>query len=191
MTATQPGTVATGRLVRLREKHVEDADRDYAWRVDPELAAYDAARPITMSLRSFAASLAEEIRYPASHRRTFAIDDLGTGRHIGNVMYYAYDAHRAEAELGVTIGERDCWSRGYGTDAVCTMVRYLFHELGLRRVYLHTLAWNYRAQQCFRRVGFRSLGDVHRGGYEFVYMEITPGDLATEHRGEAGMAGDG
>ncbi len=175
--------VATGRLIRLREKRVEDAERDYAWRADPELAAYDAARPITMSFRSFVASLVDELRYPADHRRTFAIEDLESGTHIGNVMYYGYDRRKGEAELGVTIGDREYWSRGYGTDAVGTMVRHVFEQLGLRRVYLHTLTWNYRAQACFRRVGFRAVGEVQRGGYDFIYMEITPdalgGDVAS------------
>jgi RimJ/RimL family protein N-acetyltransferase len=175
--ATPPAVAASGRLVLLREKRVEDAERDYAWRADPELAAYDAARPISMSFRSFVASLVDELRYPAEHRRTFAIEDRETGTHIGNVMYYGYDRRKREAELGVTIGDREFWSRGYGTDAVGTMVRYLFEHLELRRVYLHTLTWNYRAQSCFRRVGFRAVGEVQRGGYDFVYMEVTPGDL--------------
>jgi ribosomal-protein-alanine N-acetyltransferase len=177
MTATQPHVVATGRLIRLREKRVEDAERDYAWRADPELAAYDAARPITMSLRSFVASLEEELRYPANHRRTFAIEAVENARHIGNVMYYGYEPRKAAAELGITIGEREYWSHGYGTDTVRTMVRYLFDELELQRVFLHTLTWNYRAQQCFKRVGFRAVDEVHRGGYDFIYMEITPDTL--------------
>ncbi len=180
MTATQPNVVARGRLVRLREKRVEDAEHDYAWRADPELAAYDAARPITMTFRSFVASLSEELRYPASHRHTFAIEDMATGAHIGNVMYYGYDRRKAEAELGVTIGLREYWSHGYGTDAVATMVRYLFEQLGLQRVYLHTLTWNYRAQACFKRVGFRVVSEVRRGGYDFIYMEILPDLLPAE-----------
>ena len=31
-------------------------------------------------------------------------------------MYYNVDYHRKEAEIGVTIGLREYWSRGYGTD---------------------------------------------------------------------------
>jgi RimJ/RimL family protein N-acetyltransferase len=177
VTATRPRIVATGRLVRLREKQVEDAERDYAWRRDPELAAYDAARPITMSFRSFVASMAEELHYPMRQRRTYAIEDRETGKHIGNVMYYGYDSTTGEAELGITIGDRDYWSQGYGTDAVRAVLGHLFNGVGMKRVYLHTLTWNYRAQSCFQRAGFRSVRQVQRGGYEFVYMEATPEDL--------------
>ena len=39
MTRTQPAVIATGKLIRLREKQIEDAKQDYDWRRDPELAA--------------------------------------------------------------------------------------------------------------------------------------------------------
>jgi RimJ/RimL family protein N-acetyltransferase len=176
MTAIQPRVVGTGRLVRLREKQIDDAERDYAWRCDPELAAYDAARPLSVRFANFVATMSEELQYPTVHRRTFAIEDLEHGKHIGNVMYYGYDSFAREAELGITIGDRDYWSRGYGTDAVRCMLGYLFDEMRLRRVFLHTLTWNTRAQVAFERAGFRRVRTVQRGGYEFVYMEAFPGD---------------
>jgi RimJ/RimL family protein N-acetyltransferase len=173
MTQTQPRVVASGRLVQLREKHIDDAARDYAWRRDPELAAYDAARPLSMSYRSFVATFREELEHPSPFRRTFGIEDQATGRHIGNVMYYGYERDAGEAELGITIGDRDYWSRGFGTDTVTTMLRFLFEELGLKRVYLHTLTWNDRAQQAFHNAGLADVKRVHRAGYDFILMDIT------------------
>lgn len=163
--------------MRLREKTIDDAERDYAWRRDPELAAYDAARPASVRYANFVASMAEELQYPTAHRRTFAIEERAGRRHIGNVMYYGYDSMAREAELGITIGEREFWGRGYGTDAVRCMLRYLFGEMRLRRVYLHTLSWNYRAQAAFERAGFHPVRRVSRGGYDFVYMEAFPEDV--------------
>ena len=64
--------------------------------------------------------MSEELQYPTQHRRTFAIEDRATDKHIGNVMYYGYDAFLREAELGITIGDRDYWSHGYGRDTVRT-----------------------------------------------------------------------
>ena len=172
MTRTSPHTITTGRLVRLREKTLDDAPRDYEWRKDPELAEYDAARPMTMPYKNFLATLTDDLSYPSSYRRTFAVEDIETGRHIGNVMYYGYDPMLQEAELGITIGDREYWSRGFGTDTVRSMLRYLFEDRGLRRVYLHTLSWNYRAQTAFGRAGFRRTRHVRRDGYEFEQMEI-------------------
>jgi RimJ/RimL family protein N-acetyltransferase len=174
MTVTQTQVIATGTIVRLRAKQIEDAENDYAWRCDPELAAYDAARPLRASFKTFVSTMREDLNYPTMHRRTFAIEDLDGERHIGNVMYYGYDQRAGEAELGITIGERDFWSSGYGTDSVRTLVEYLFREIGLTRVYLHTLSWNYRAQRCFEHAGFQHVQEVQRGGYEFILMEIEP-----------------
>jgi RimJ/RimL family protein N-acetyltransferase len=176
MTSTTPRVVATGNLVRLREKSIEDAPRDYEWRKDPELAEYDAARPLTMPYKNFVATLTDDLNYPSSYRRTFAIEDAETGRHIGNVMYYGYDPMLGEAELGITIGDREYWSRGFGTDTVRAMLAYLFTEKELRRVYLHTLSWNYRAQTAFERAGFHKVRHVRRDGYDFEQMEIRRDD---------------
>lgn len=173
MTATAPRVVAVGKLVRLREKQLEDAERDFAWRRDVELAAYDATRPITMSFKTFRKTMAEEIRRSSQYRRTYAIEELEGGTHIGNVMYYGHDSVLREAELGITIGERAYWARGYGTDAVRTLLEFVFIELNLRRMYLHTLASNVRAQRAFANAGFRRTREVRRDGYQFDRMEIT------------------
>ncbi len=184
MTTTAPRVIGTGRLVRLREKQLDDARRDYEWRRDPELARFDAARPLTMSYRAFVSSMSEDLRFASAYRRSFAIEDLEQGTHIGNVMYYGYDPATREAELGITIGDRDYWSRGYGRDAVTVLVRYLFEERELVRVYLHTLSWNYRAQAAFRHAGFRHVKPVHRDGHDFEQMEIRPEDLLDGRAGE-------
>ena len=177
MTATAPRVVAVGRLVRLREKQVEDATRDYEWRKDIELAAYDATRPITMSYKTFVKSMSQEVRNPSKYRRTYAIEEMEGGTHIGNVMYYGYDSLLREAELGITIGDRDYWGRGYGSDAVRTLLEFAFEELELRRMYLHTLSSNVRAQRAFHNAGFRQTRQVKRDGYQFERMEISREEL--------------
>ena len=172
MTTTAPKVVATGRLVRLREKQLEDAGQDYEWRRDPELAAYDGIQPLSTSLRSFVSSLSDELESPLPYRRSFAIEELDGSTHIGNLMYYGYDPNLRKAEMGITIGDRAYWSRGYGSDAVFALLGYLFGELKLRHVYLHTLTWNDRARRAFQRAGFRRVREVHRSGHDFVLMEI-------------------
>ena len=184
MTATAPRVVAEGRIVRLREKEIEDATRDYEWRRDIELAAYDATRPITMSYKTFVKTMTEELRRPSQFRRTYAIEEREGGAHIGNIMYYGYDSLVRETEMGITIGVRAYWARGYGTDAVSTLLAYVFDELDLRRMYLHTLSSNVRAQRAFHRAGFRRVRSVRRDGYDFERMEIEREDLEAQRESE-------
>ena len=94
------------------------------------------------------------------------------GKHIGNCMYYDIDVRRREAELGIMIGDRDYWGDGYGADAVETLLRYVFAQGTLDRIYLHTLDWNQRARGSFAKAGFREVKSVRRGGMNFVLMEV-------------------
>ncbi len=176
MTAVVEGEIARGQLIVLRAKTLADAEQDYAWRRDPELAAYDATRPYDGRLSDYVAIFGDELAYPSPYRRTLAVEDL-EGRHIGNVMYYNVDYHRGEAEIGVTIGRREYWGRGFGTDLIRTFVAHIFEALGLQRVHLKTLDWNLRAQYCFERAGFRRFGISHRGEHTFVLMEVRRGDI--------------
>ncbi len=157
--------------VILREKSMADASNDYVWRVDEELSRLDATQPLTISYRDFLAFFEEEIEYPSPQRVRFAIY-TPEGKHIGNCMYYDINPVRGEAELGIMIGDRDYWNRGYGEQSVKVLLRHIFTTTKLKKVYLHTLDWNYRAQKCFEKCGFVPTGRAERDGYRFVAMEI-------------------
>jgi len=182
MTTLAHGEVARGAKVVLREKRLGDAWHDYHWRSQAELSRFDAARPLSITYPEYLALFREEILYPSPYRRSLAIE-TEEGRHIGNIMYYNIDALRQEAELGVTIGETDCWGKGYGTEAVRLLVERLLGRLGFRRVYLKTLDWNQRAQRAFQKAGFVECGRAFRSGNGFTLMEVrrewldaTPGE---------------
>ena len=87
-------------------------------------------------------------------------------------MYYDIDLRRGQAELGIMIGDRDYWSRGYGTDSVNTLLTHIFTSTSIDRVYLHTLEWNQRARNSFAKSGFKELRPVRRNGLDFIYMEV-------------------
>jgi RimJ/RimL family protein N-acetyltransferase len=159
-----------GKKVVLREKRLEDATNDYAWRSDDELAHLDAAPPLRQSFGGYLANYAEELLYPSPRRRRFAIESL-EGRHIGNLMYYDIDEGKGQAELGIMIGDRDYWDQGYGTDAITTVLDYIFTTTKLDRIYLNTLDSNIRAQRCFRKCGFTPCGQRKRHNHNFIVME--------------------
>ena len=163
--------IASGDKVRLRLKRLADARADYSWRRDETLARYDAARALKQPYEGFLANFRDELLHPHNFRRTFGVESLA-GEHIGNVMYYNIDHSRGEAELGVTIGHTAYWGRGYGTQAVRLLVRYIFDTTPLNRIYLHTLDWNVRAQRAFASAGFRDCGPRRRGPHRFHRMEI-------------------
>ncbi len=182
-----------GEKVLLRDKRVEDIADDYAWRRDTELSKLDATQPMQMSYAEFRRYAREELGYNSRWSKRFAIDTLegdetgdsdenGAGCHIGNCMYYDIDERRGEAELGIMIGDRDYWGQGYGSDAVRTLLDYIFTSTDLGKVYLHTLSWNGRARRSFTKSGFIEIRDVRRNGMDFVRMEILRKDWKEARR---------
>ena len=178
-----PNVDIVGEVIRIREKRIEDIPDEYSWRVDDELSRLDATRPLTMSYDDFFRYTKEEMQFPSYRSKRLAVDTLD-GVHIGNVMYYDLNIRNREAELGIMIGDKGYWGKGYGTDIVKTLLTHLFLDIELDRVYLHTLAWNYRAQASFEKAGFRKVRPVRRGGQEFLLMEVVGTEWRDEVAGE-------
>ena len=157
--------------VALREKKRSDIPDDYKWRSDPELADLDATSPLRISYKEFERMAKDDISRPNSRSKRLSVDTLD-GQHIGNVMFYDIDLRSGQAELGIMIGEKDYWSRGYGTETVNLLLDHMFEEYPFNRVYLHTLVWNHRAQKSFHKSGFRDIAPVRKSGRDFILMEI-------------------
>ncbi len=160
-----------GKRIILRNKRIEDAEDDYAWRTDEELARLDATKPLKMTFREFKSFSKDELGYKNPSSKRFALD-TSEGRHIGNCMYYDIDERRGQTELGIMVGDRDYWDNGYGTEAVDAMLAHIFTHTSIDRVYLHTLEWNARARRSFVKSGFREVEQVRRSGKDFVLMEV-------------------
>lgn len=163
--------VARGRKTVVRRKRMADAADEYAWRCDKELARFDASRPVHVPFPAYQRNWSFDMRFTDTPGRSFAVEDEN-GRHIGNIMYYNHDRDRREAELGISIGLRDWWAQGYGTDAVAALLAHLFRTTDLQRLYLHTLDWNRRAHRAFQKAGFADCGSSWRDGHTFIVMEV-------------------
>ena len=161
----------SGSKIILRDKKLTDAPDDYTWVTDPELAYLDAAPLLTATFGRYLSDYTRQLRYSPQTRHQFAIDTLD-GKHIGNCVYYGINEAKSETELGIMIGDRDCWNQGYGSEAVTTLVNYIFRQTDLKRIYLKTLDSNNRAQKCFQKCGFTSYGHLRKDGFSFVLMEI-------------------
>ncbi len=160
-----------GSKVIFRDKRLADAQDDYTWQTDPELAQLDAAPLITAPFPQYLSDYASELCYPPPTRHRFTVETRD-GKHIGNCVYYNINETKGEAELGIMIGNRDYWDKGYGTDTVTTLLNHIFRQTNLKRIYLKTLVSNIRAQKCFKRCGFTPYGHLNRDGFSFVLMEL-------------------
>lgn len=160
-----------GKKVILREKILADAWDDYNWETDAELAQLDASPVVALTFSQYLTDYAGELCNPLSASYRFAVDTLD-GKHIGNCSYYNLSETKAETELGIMIGDRNYWNKGYGTDAVTALLNHIFSQTNLKRIYLKTLESNSRAQKCFQKCGFIPCGHLVNDGFSFALMEI-------------------
>ena len=168
-TALTKPPLLIGNKVKLRPKRLQDAANDYSWRQDTELCRLDAASPILCSFEEFLENYLEDLRRLSGSYR-FAIE-TPDGRHIGNCSYFNLDETKKEAEMGIMIGDRAYWNRGYGADTIITSLNYFFSRTSIKRVHLKTLTWNIRAQKCFQKCGFIPRGQMIHGDYTFMLMD--------------------
>jgi RimJ/RimL family protein N-acetyltransferase len=165
------GNVIIGKKTRLREKKLSDVRNDYRWQSDPELSRLDAAPTLEMSFAIYLLDYSSIVNR-RDGRFPLAIETL-EGKHIGNCTCYDIDAKKGEAQVGIMIGDRDYWDKGYGSDAVNTLVDHVFSNSSLDRLYLKTLDWNKRAHRCFEKCGFTDCGNLKQSGHNFILMELT------------------
>lgn len=173
----------------------EELRRVYRWSRDESVLRWSGGSVLAMSFEDFKNAFQRELRRQDKHSRTFGLL-TDTGELIGRLGYYHIDYRRREAELGIAIGEKEYWGRGYGTDAVKTLLTHIFEETDLQRVYLFTYAENVRAQRSFEKCGFRKTGrtpksSLDRSAHDEVRMEIYRDEwLARQARKDNVIKGD-
>jgi RimJ/RimL family protein N-acetyltransferase len=108
----------------------------------------------------------------------FSIHRLEDDRLIGDVGFDGiFEPHR-DAYVGIALGERDCWDKGYGTDAMRLILRFGFSELNLHRVTLNVFEYNPRAIHTYEKLGFKHEGRIcrflNRDGrrWDLIYMGL-------------------
>lgn len=148
----------------------------YSWSKDEELQYWSGSIPSGRTFDEFERMLPDRDWPADGRRRSFAILDRRL-RLIGMVSCYAVDWHRRTGELGVYLGDRECWGQGAGTDAVSTLLRHLFADLHFECVSLNTYATNNRALRSYAKVGFQRVSTRRRfrpsvGYYREVRMEL-------------------
>lgn len=179
-------------LQPLSDLTPHDWRRFYAYFRDREIADWNGARPIKIPEWLFQRVMLDEER--AGERFGFGIYEE-SGRFIGSVELYDLrpppPSLPREATLGVMIGERELWGRGYGREAVGAVLRWAF-EAGaqppLSAVRLRTFAHNKRAQRAFAAAGFREVGREAQRDRVDVLMRVTRDEWQARHRALDGEA---
>lgn len=100
------------------------------------------------------------------------------GKLIGGCALFDFNSTAHTCQLGITIGDKDYWGKGYGREAISLLVNYAFQYRNLHKVFLSVLGKNERAIRAYQAVGFAEEGRLREhvwsnGAYDdLVYMGI-------------------
>lgn len=140
-----------GDKVVLRPMRESDIGRQHEFNQDLELYLLDSAYPQVSPLERAHAFYANRTT-DDPNLAPFAIE--ADGKYIGHCALRDLQNRHGNLELGIMIGDRDYWGRGYGRDVVRVLLAYGFRGLGARRIALTTQAKNERAIRCYLACGF-------------------------------------
>jgi RimJ/RimL family protein N-acetyltransferase len=165
-----------GGLVVLRRHRNENLRAFQSWYSDPEVARLTRYQPGPLS--------ADEIqrffygRIMGSDFLAMAIHVRESDRLIGTCAFSQLDGDNGSTLFHITIGERDAWGHGYGSEATELMVAHAFTRLALHRVALTVFEFNVRAIRTYEKCGFavegRARGAIFRDGrfWDEIHMSI-------------------
>jgi RimJ/RimL family protein N-acetyltransferase len=142
--------------INLRPLAETDLPTYLRWRNDPDVTKY-LARP-QMSADDARAWFEQ----PGSHRR-YGIELNGTL--VGYGIIDSIDTTNRKCEVGVVIGNKGSWGKGFGRTAARELTRIAINELGLHRVLAVASAENPASIACFKAAGFREEGRLRDGYY--------------------------
>src|ERR1041385_8922468 len=165
-----------GEHTILRAFEREDVERCYRWMNDPNIVRTLKSRyPIAFTNE---AEWLDRAMQTSLTERHFAIERKDDRSHIGNASIHDIDWVSRTAWFGLFIGEPTAWNRGFGTDAISTMVRFAFDDMNLMKLRINVFDYNDRAKHVLESRGFVQEGtlakDFYREGqwHDIVILSI-------------------
>ncbi len=151
----QPGEIV-GRRIVLRRHRAENLAVVSRWYRDPEVARLTRYQTRPMPREEVERFFQTRLLGPDSV--AYAIHVRLTDRLIGLTTFSSLDPDNGSVLFHITLGERDVWGQGYGTEAASLMLAHAFERLGLHRVGLSVFSFNERAIRSYEKAGFRIEG---------------------------------
>ena len=169
-----------GKCVALRAMEIEDCVLIINMFNDPEIENLVGGWAFPVSL--FAEKKWLELHYNDQNEVRFVIDTKDDGA-IGVLALTDIDWKNRRATIGVKLASKVNRSKGYGTDAVMAIMRYVFDELGLHRLDASRLAMNQASESVLVKCGFVEEGVkreyIYKGGR---YIDLVEANiLANEY----------
>ncbi len=143
-----------GKRIRLRGNERSDLPKFVEWLNDPEVRRYlSMSMPISQATEEqwFEKMLK---RPPEEQMLGIEIKDGEGWRLIGNSDIFEINWRVRSAEVGLFIGDKSCWNKGYGTEVMRLLLCHGFGTLNLNRIFLRVDPENLGGIHAYEKAGF-------------------------------------
>lgn len=147
-----------GNKTLIRPLEPDDIEAFYQWYNDPEVNYWASG---AWPLNTLFSEEEIEKRFFESDmdERRYTILTLRKER-IGTIGFREVNIPARSATLFIVIGDKNYWGQGYGSDAIETILRFLFNQWNFHRVSLDTWDGNLRAKKAYEKLGFKLEGKL-------------------------------
>jgi RimJ/RimL family protein N-acetyltransferase len=138
-------------ILRLLEKR--DLKKSLAWLKDPSVNMY-----LSQNFREYDEIKEQkwfEFIKSSNNDIVFAIEDIKKNLHIGNCALHKINWEKGCCEMGIMIGDKDYWDKGYGSDAIKSIIKLSLSVLRLKNIVLNVYSYNKRAIKVYKKLGFK------------------------------------
>jgi len=165
--------VIIGERVRLRAMEKEDLPAFVRWFNDPEVRRnLKIVQPLSMGQEEkwYADILTTPVE---EHPLCIEVKQGENWVFVGNLGFLHINQHDRSAEVGILIGEKQFWNKGYGAEAMRLIVGHGFENLNLNRIYLHVYETNPRGKHSYEKAGFSVDGRLRQARFlEGKYVDV-------------------
>lgn len=169
-----------GELVRLSAMDADEVGKAFSrWGRDTEYKRLlDSGVVRASSQHGVKKWLEKALDEQSINQHWFSIRTLEDDALLGDIDLFVDNWPARDTFVGLGIGEREFWGKGYGTDAMKVILRYAFTEINMNRVTLNVFEFNPRAIRAYEKAGFRHEGRMRKvlnkegKRWDMLYMSI-------------------
>ena len=148
----------TGNLVVLRALEREDLAALHRWQNDEEIMRLARSFPDhVISKEALEAEFSRELKGEDTGRKAYIIEEKSTRSPIGwaTIRIHLFQRRVTTADVGLALGERSAWNKGYGTETSKLLLDEVFRQMNLHRAEWWTFSENVASIQLARKLGFK------------------------------------
>lgn len=147
----------TGERIYLRKVKESDVKSNYyRWMNDPEVTRFLENGVQRYSVESLNAYVKEKNKDSSNLFLAIIIND--GNQHIGNIKLGPINWTHSYGDIGIIIGEKEQWGKGYATEAISLFVKYAFNTLNLHKITAGCTELNLGSLKAFQKNGFKIEG---------------------------------